>query len=200
MKSRSGNQVLLVLAHAATGDARQTAPSEQNSAAAQPSCGACYQDPDLGPLLRSDPFRDLREKFPEPPAEEADGPPSRPLIAAGHGGGVHKSASRRGPVRGPLDKKFLRLACSRSSFFAQIPFLVAFAFIRLFSIFSQNSCPVNRGKHDEGGRKASEFSWPSQPVSPPGPPAGLPRKGSGVGFGAPVSPTCFCEVDSCSDC
>jgi hypothetical protein len=26
----------------------------------------CYRDPDLGPILRSEPFRRFRERFPEP--------------------------------------------------------------------------------------------------------------------------------------
>ena len=30
----------------------------------------CYQDPDLGPLLRGEAFREFREKYPEPKDEE----------------------------------------------------------------------------------------------------------------------------------
>ena len=33
----------------------------------------CYDDADLGALLRSEPFRDFREKFPEPKDKPARG-------------------------------------------------------------------------------------------------------------------------------
>lgn len=63
-----GTSVLLVLAHAAQGDVPNTIKAMKKP---QPYfIELCYNDPDLGPLLRSKDFRAFRDKYPEPPAED----------------------------------------------------------------------------------------------------------------------------------
>jgi hypothetical protein len=61
-----GNNVLPILAHAAAGDVRQTMAAVAKWDAAPYLLSACYRDDDLGPLLRSEPFREFRAKYPEP--------------------------------------------------------------------------------------------------------------------------------------
>jgi hypothetical protein len=64
-KREHGNQLLVVLAHAVAGNVKQTlAVMEKNPLPYL--LETYYQDPDLGPILRSEPFRPFREKFPEP--------------------------------------------------------------------------------------------------------------------------------------
>ena len=68
-KKRTGSRLFLVLAHASTGDAKKTIAALGKNP--QPYfLSDCYKDPDLGPILRSEPFKELREKFPEPTDEE----------------------------------------------------------------------------------------------------------------------------------
>jgi predicted Zn-dependent protease len=69
-RTRYGNRVLLVLAHAATGDVKQTIAVLEKGRSRPYLLRSCYQDPDLGPLLRGEPFRELREKFPQPKERE----------------------------------------------------------------------------------------------------------------------------------
>jgi tetratricopeptide (TPR) repeat protein len=65
-RKQNGNPLLLVLAHAASGDVKQTMALLEKRQRYSYFLRSCYQDPDLGPILRSEPFRALREKFPEP--------------------------------------------------------------------------------------------------------------------------------------
>jgi tetratricopeptide (TPR) repeat protein len=67
-KTKPGNSVLLVLAHASTGDVQQTIAVMRKLGPHASLVQSCYQDLDLGPILRSEPFRAFREKFPEPKA------------------------------------------------------------------------------------------------------------------------------------
>jgi tetratricopeptide (TPR) repeat protein len=73
---RKGNRVLLVLAHAAAGDVKQTIAALEKRKPESYLIRSCYQDTDLGPILRTEPFREFREKFPvpkeEPPQVEPD--------------------------------------------------------------------------------------------------------------------------------
>jgi hypothetical protein len=69
VKQRRGPWVGLVLAHASTGDVRRTMAVVESLPSRSWLLGPCYQDPDLGPLLRSEAFRSFREKFPEPKEE-----------------------------------------------------------------------------------------------------------------------------------
>lgn len=73
-----GNRVLLVLAHAARGGAPGAIAAVEKSRRGQVSLLACYQDDDLGPLLRSEPFRAFRQKFPQPKADGRPGEARRP--------------------------------------------------------------------------------------------------------------------------
>jgi hypothetical protein len=73
-KKRFGDQTLLVLAHAASGDVKQTLATLEKIRPESFFLSGCYQDEDLGPILRSEPFREVREKFPEPKDKrEGDG-------------------------------------------------------------------------------------------------------------------------------
>jgi predicted Zn-dependent protease len=65
-KTRDGNRVLLVLAHASSGDVKQTIAVVEKLRTQPYLVASCYQDEDLGAILRSEPFRAFREKFPEP--------------------------------------------------------------------------------------------------------------------------------------
>jgi predicted Zn-dependent protease len=68
-KKRTGSRLFLVLAQASTGDVKQTIAALGKSP--QPYfLSDCYKDPDLGPILRSEAFKELQEKFPEPTDEE----------------------------------------------------------------------------------------------------------------------------------
>jgi hypothetical protein len=66
-QNRPNGALLLVLAHAAAGDVQQAIAAVEH----QPSperflLSSCYKDADLGPLLRSEPMRPFRERYPEP--------------------------------------------------------------------------------------------------------------------------------------
>jgi tetratricopeptide (TPR) repeat protein len=63
------NDLWIALIYAAQGDVDQT---EEALKEVDPE--DAYEDPDLGPLLRTEPFRALREKYPEPKSFEFVGP------------------------------------------------------------------------------------------------------------------------------
>jgi hypothetical protein len=71
-KSKHGNQLPLVFAHAAQGDVKQTIAVVERSPANTYLIASFYQDPDLGPILRSDGFRPFRDRFPPPKKEETE--------------------------------------------------------------------------------------------------------------------------------
>jgi predicted Zn-dependent protease len=66
------NMVLEVLVRAAAGDMAKTAEALQAGGDRPYLVASCYRDPDLGPLLRGDRFRAVRERYPEP--KEGDEP------------------------------------------------------------------------------------------------------------------------------
>lgn len=72
MKKRSGDRLLLVLAHAAAGDVPQAIAAIDKLAKESFSLKdgyflrRCYQDDDLGPILRSKEFEAFRARFPQP--------------------------------------------------------------------------------------------------------------------------------------
>ncbi len=65
---RQGNRLLLVLAQASAGDVNRTI-AVMDKHRSQYLVEDCYRDPDLGPLLRGEPFREFRLRFPEPKKE-----------------------------------------------------------------------------------------------------------------------------------
>ncbi len=70
LKSRPGDRLLLVLAHAARGDVQQAVAALGQVTPRSYLIGSCYRDPDLGPILRGEAFRAFRERFPEPKGNE----------------------------------------------------------------------------------------------------------------------------------
>lgn len=66
VKKRSGDRLLLVLAHAAAGDVPQTIAAMGKLATNIFFVRRCYEDDDLGPILKSKEFQAFRAKFPEP--------------------------------------------------------------------------------------------------------------------------------------
>jgi uncharacterized protein HemY len=72
IRGRRGHGLLFVLAHAAHGGVEEAITAMAKVRAGRLALVSYYQDEDLGPLLRSEPFRAFREKFPEPKAEEAE--------------------------------------------------------------------------------------------------------------------------------
>jgi hypothetical protein len=64
--SPSAFPISLVLAHAAAGDVKETLRLFEIHAKRYNILEMFYQDADLGPLLRSDAFRQVRERFPDP--------------------------------------------------------------------------------------------------------------------------------------
>jgi predicted Zn-dependent protease len=67
-----GDQLLLILAHAASGEVKQTCAAVEKLHPPPHLLRRCYQDEDLGSLLRSEAFRPFRERFPQPPDEKED--------------------------------------------------------------------------------------------------------------------------------
>jgi tetratricopeptide (TPR) repeat protein len=65
-KSGRGNRVLLILARAARGGAAEALAALRETRSNEVRAEDCYQDPDLGPLLRSEPFSAFRKQYPEP--------------------------------------------------------------------------------------------------------------------------------------
>lgn len=63
----------VVLAHAANGDLPKTLAALAEFKTNPYQIRNCYQDEDLGPLLRSDAFKSVREKYPEPQGLDDDG-------------------------------------------------------------------------------------------------------------------------------
>jgi predicted Zn-dependent protease len=65
--AKTGDRLLPVLAHASAGDVAGTiAALEKASRRDRYLVEACYRDPQLGPILRSDAFAEFRKRFPEP--------------------------------------------------------------------------------------------------------------------------------------
>ena len=69
-KAKYGNRMPLALAHAAAGNVKEAVAALSEPPPAAYFLRTCYQDPDLGPLLRGEAFREFREKYPEPKDEE----------------------------------------------------------------------------------------------------------------------------------
>jgi hypothetical protein len=65
-KSKRITSVLLVLAHASTGDVAQTVAVVERLVNERFVVANCYRDEDLGPILRGEPFAPFRARFPEP--------------------------------------------------------------------------------------------------------------------------------------
>jgi hypothetical protein len=64
----------LAIIHASKGDVTKTASViEKYVKENEGDAGDLYSDPDLGPLLRTAPFKSIREKYPEPKENEKDG-------------------------------------------------------------------------------------------------------------------------------
>jgi hypothetical protein len=74
VKDKNGNQVLLVLAHAAHGDVKQALAAVEKFPPRSYWLRSCYQDTDLGPLLRNERFKEFRDRFPEPKKMAEEGP------------------------------------------------------------------------------------------------------------------------------
>jgi hypothetical protein len=62
----SRDPLLLALAHAAAGNVNETIAVLERQKAPPHLVRNCYQDEDLGPILRGEPFRAFRQRFPEP--------------------------------------------------------------------------------------------------------------------------------------
>jgi tetratricopeptide (TPR) repeat protein len=69
-KKRYGNRVVQILAHAAGGDVAQTLAVMEKQRPQPYLLKACYKNADLGPILRTEPFKEFRAKFPEPKDSE----------------------------------------------------------------------------------------------------------------------------------
>jgi hypothetical protein len=65
-KRKTGNRVLLVLVEASSGNVKKTISAVNRLGATTYLLEDCYRDEDLGPILRSDAFREFRERYPEP--------------------------------------------------------------------------------------------------------------------------------------
>jgi tetratricopeptide (TPR) repeat protein len=63
------HRVLLVLAHAATGDVDKAIAALDKAKRPPWLIRSCYDDDDLGPILKGDPFKPFRDKFPRPEPE-----------------------------------------------------------------------------------------------------------------------------------
>jgi hypothetical protein len=70
-----GDRLLKVLAHAAAGDVKKTEAVVEKMRPKPYFLKRCYVDADLGPILRGEPFREFREKSPEP--KDAEGRPGK---------------------------------------------------------------------------------------------------------------------------
>jgi hypothetical protein len=66
---RNGDLCLVVLAHAAGGDAQSAIAAMQRLGPPSWLVGSCYRDDDLAPLLKSDRFTAFRQAYPEPEEE-----------------------------------------------------------------------------------------------------------------------------------
>jgi tetratricopeptide (TPR) repeat protein len=66
VKNNASNPLLLVLAHAAAGNVEKAIAALGTKRLRHWVVRNFYQDDDLGPILRSEPFKAFREKYPEP--------------------------------------------------------------------------------------------------------------------------------------
>jgi hypothetical protein len=65
-REQFGNHLLVAVVHALAGDVAKTGAALEESVRRYGDTYSIYGDPDLGPALRSEPFRALRERYPEP--------------------------------------------------------------------------------------------------------------------------------------
>jgi LSD1 subclass zinc finger protein len=72
-RQRSGNRLLLVLAHAARGDVAGAVAALEKGKMHTYLVEQCYRDEDLGPLLRSPAFQPFRDRFPPPKPRAEEG-------------------------------------------------------------------------------------------------------------------------------
>jgi hypothetical protein len=68
-KQKFGPRTLLALALASTGDVKRTMEYLENESSDRFLIEDSYHDEDLGPILRSEAYRDLQQRFPSPPAQ-----------------------------------------------------------------------------------------------------------------------------------
>jgi uncharacterized protein HemY len=73
-KKAHGDRFSLLLAYAAAGDAPRTVATMEKVRYRSYLIRRCYEDEDLGPILRGDAFRAFREKFPAPKPENGADP------------------------------------------------------------------------------------------------------------------------------
>lgn len=73
VKGKAGGETLLVLAHAAAGDVKGAVAAAEAMRPKPYLLRSFYRDDDLGPILRGEPFRAWRDKFPEPKEEDRGG-------------------------------------------------------------------------------------------------------------------------------
>jgi tetratricopeptide (TPR) repeat protein len=84
VKKKQGNRVLLVYAHASRGDVKQAIAAMGDLLPRQQFLlEECYRDADLGPILRGEPFRAFRERFPEPKEKGGGAPAALPAAKVG---------------------------------------------------------------------------------------------------------------------
>lgn len=74
-KQKDGPQILLVLAVASTGDVARTLVHVDKFRMPRYLIEDCYDDVDLGPILRSDAFTPFRKRYPVPLRGHGDAPP-----------------------------------------------------------------------------------------------------------------------------
>ena len=67
-KRNRGDRMLLLVAYAAAGDAQGAMAVMERMPPEPYLVHSCYADADLGPLLRGEPMRAFRERYPEPPS------------------------------------------------------------------------------------------------------------------------------------
>jgi predicted Zn-dependent protease len=62
-------RILLILAHASAGQVKEAIGVADQRPRDRYLVSDCYRDPDVGPLLRAEPMRAFRDRFPEPPPD-----------------------------------------------------------------------------------------------------------------------------------
>lgn len=72
LEKKQGDPLLLVLAHAAAGDVKRAVAAAEKARPETFLADDFYRDPELGPILRGEPFRPFRERFPEPKERPGD--------------------------------------------------------------------------------------------------------------------------------
>ena len=70
LRAIARHPILLILAYAAQGDVKRATAAAEQHRLGDFRLAECYQDGDLGPLLRRESFREFRKKFPEPKGAE----------------------------------------------------------------------------------------------------------------------------------